>query len=130
KNIHLHITRIESEFVHLDADYLSRIMDNLITNAIKFSKYGSAVEVAAGFEDQQLWISVKDFGQGFSEKDKKDLYQKFKKLSAQPTGGETSNGLGLAIVKILVDRMKGTIDLITEKGKGSEFIIKLPVYLA
>lgn len=130
KNIHLHITRVESEFVHLDADYLSRIMDNLITNAIKFSKYGSSVEVAAGIEDQQLWISVKDYGQGFSEKDKRDLYQKFKKLSAQPTGGETSNGLGLAIVKILVDRMKGTIDLITEKGKGSEFIIKLPVYLA
>lgn len=130
KNIHLHITRIESEFVHLDADYLSRIMDNLITNAIKFSNRGRSIEIAAGRAEQQLWISVKDYGQGFSEKDKKDLFQKFKKLSAQPTGGESSNGLGLAIVKTLVDRMKGTIELITEKGKGSEFLIHLPVYLA
>jgi signal transduction histidine kinase len=113
--------------VYLDADYLGRIVDNLITNAIKFSNRNSTVEVAAGKSNGHIWISVKDQGQGFSEKDKMDLFQKFKKLSSQPTGGETSNGLGLAIVKTLVDRLKGSIELISEKGKGSEFIVRLPL---
>jgi signal transduction histidine kinase len=54
------------------------------------------------------------------------LFQKFKKLSARPTAGETSNGLGLAIVKTLIDRMKGDIQLNSDTNKGSEFIIKLP----
>lgn len=128
KNIHLSITRIENEEVYLDADYLSRIVDNLITNAIKFSNRDSTVEVSAGRSDNSnIWISIKDHGLGFSEKDKNDLFQKFKKLSSKPTAGESSNGLGLAIVKTLVDRMKGTIELRSEKGKGSEFLIYLPI---
>ncbi|HEX6223331.1 MAG TPA: ATP-binding protein [Chryseolinea sp.] len=127
KGIHLHITRIENVEVYLDADYLGRIVDNLLTNAIKFSSKNSTVDVAAGKSDNEVWMSIKDKGQGFSEKDKRDLFQKFKKLSSQPTAGESSNGLGLAIVKTLVDRLKGTIELISEKGKGSEFIIRLPV---
>ncbi len=73
-----------------------------------------------------LEISIKDQGQGFSERDKLQLFQKFKKLSARPTAGESSNGLGLAIVKTLVDRMKGSIDLISDQGKGSQFILKFP----
>jgi signal transduction histidine kinase len=127
KHIHLHITRIENVEVWMDGDYLTRIVDNLLTNAIKFSNKNSTVEVAAGRSGDTVWISVKDQGQGFSEKDKRDLFQKFKKLSSQPTAGETSNGLGLAIVKTLVDRMKGTIELISEKGKGSEFTIQFPI---
>ncbi len=127
KNIHLSITRVESENVYLDADYLSRIVDNLITNAIKFSNANSTVEVAAGRINGKIWMSIKDHGLGFSEKDKRDLFQKFKKLSSKPTAGESSNGLGLAIVKTLVDRMKGTIELKSEKGEGSEFIIQLPL---
>jgi signal transduction histidine kinase len=127
KNIHLSITRIESEEVFLDADYLSRIVDNLITNAIKFSNRDSTVEVSAGRLNGSIWISIKDQGLGFSEKDKQDVFQKFKKLSSKPTAGESSNGLGLAIVKTLVDRLQGTIELRSEKGKGSEFLIHLPI---
>jgi len=69
---------------------------------------------------------VRDYGPGFSEEDRKYMYQKFRKLSARPTSGESSNGLGLAIVKILCDRLKATIDLDTAPGKGSRFIIKFP----
>lgn len=52
---------------------------------------------------------------------------KFKKLSAKPTGGESSNGLGLAIVKTLVDRLNGKINLDTEVGKHSEFTLYFPL---
>jgi len=126
KSIHLHISRVENENVYLDADYLSRIIDNLITNAIKFSNKNSSIEIAALRMNGSLEISIKDQGQGFSERDKLQLFQKFKKLSARPTAGESSNGLGLAILKTLVDRMKGSIDLISDQGKGSQFIVKFP----
>jgi signal transduction histidine kinase len=126
KKIHLHISKVYNESVYLDEGYTSRIVDNLLSNAIKFSKRESTVEVAAGKENGQIWIAVRDQGPGFTQHDKDQLFQKFKKLSARPTAGESSNGLGLAIVKILVDRMKGTIDLKSELRKGSEFIIRFP----
>jgi signal transduction histidine kinase len=67
-----------------------------------------------------------DQGPGFTDADKASLFKKFKRLSARPTASESSNGLGLAIVKILVDRLGGTIELLSQVNKGSEFIIMLP----
>ncbi len=109
-----------------DPTYLSRIMDNLLSNAIKFSTYGSSVKVGLSMMNSQAQISIKDTGPGFLESDKKLLFQKFKRLSARPTGGESSNGLGLAIVKTLVDRLAGTISLNSQPGMGSEFIMVIP----
>lgn len=129
KQIHLHITRVESELVRLDADYLSRIADNLMSNALKFSPSNGTVEVAAGKAVDHFWFSVQDEGPGFSEEDKQQMFQKFRKLTARPTAGETSNGLGLAIVKTLVDRLKGEIVLNSEPGRGSEFVIRFPLGL-
>jgi signal transduction histidine kinase len=107
--------------------YISRIIDNLVSNAIKFSKNGSTIFVNANVVNQFLTINVKDNGPGFSDEDKKLLYQRFKKLSARPTAGESSNGLGLAIVKTLIDRLSGEISLNSELGQGSEFIVRIPV---
>nr|WP_302180109.1 ATP-binding protein [Chryseosolibacter indicus] len=126
KNIHLYIKEVTSEEVTSDIDYLDRIVDNLLSNAIKFSGTDSTIVLAAGKKGNEFWISIKDQGQGFTERDKQQLYQKFKKLSARPTRGESSNGLGLAIVKTLVDRLKGKIELNSEQGKGSEFIVRIP----
>ena len=110
-----------------DSDWLTRILDNLISNAIKFSPHQKEINIAAGKNEEELWITIKDQGPGFSETDKAKVFQKFKKLSARPTGGESSNGLGLSIVKTLVERLNGTIALLSEKGEGSEFIIRLPL---
>jgi signal transduction histidine kinase len=130
KNIHLYITRVSNDEVYTDFDYLNRIMDNLLSNAIKFSDAGSTVVVAAGRLLDEFWISVKDQGPGFTSGDQQNLYQKFKKLTARPTGGESSNGLGLAIVKTLIDRLHGKIELSTENGKGSEFTLRIPLVMA
>lgn len=125
KNIEIKTNITKSNlFLNSDQVYLSRILDNLISNAIKFSNPDSQIVLSAGTYEEGVFISVKDFGQGFSEEDKSQLYQKFKKLSAQPTAGESSNGLGLAIVKTLVDRLEGEIELISETDQGSEFIVK------
>ncbi|MGC3943232.1 MAG: ATP-binding protein [Chryseolinea sp.] len=127
KSIHLNILRIESETINSDIDYLHRILDNLLSNAIKFSHRNASVDISAWKSDNMITIAVKDQGPGFSEKDKTYLFQKFKKLSARPTAGESSNGLGLAIVKTLVDRLRGNISLVSEQGKGSQFIVNLPI---
>lgn len=127
KAIHLNISTVVSEEINMDLNYMGRIVDNLLSNAIKFSKPQSVVDIAAGKAEDHFWISVKDQGPGFNEKDRNQLFQRFKKLSARPTGGESSNGLGLAIVKTLVDRLNGSIELISSPDKGSEFIIRLPI---
>jgi signal transduction histidine kinase/tetratricopeptide (TPR) repeat protein len=109
-----------------EPNYLGRIFDNLLSNAIKFSSSRSTVEVIGKWKEGFLLLTIKDQGPGFSKEDQKQMFQKFRKLSARPTAGESSNGLGLAIVRILVDRLGGTIELKTEQGQGSEFTISVP----
>jgi signal transduction histidine kinase len=127
KEISFRLSLNAPEVIKIDTYLLSRIIDNLISNAIKFSHNAKDVEVKAGLESNNLVIAIKDYGQGFIEADKALLFKKFKKLSARPTAGESSNGLGLAIVKILTDRLNGSIELITEPGGGSEFILQFPL---
>lgn len=111
----------------IDEMYLSRILDNLLSNAIKFSQPATSIILSAKTDEENVIISLKDHGQGFSDEDKRLVFQKFKKLSSRPTGGESSNGLGLAIVKTLVGQLNGSIELISEKNIGSEFIIRFPL---
>ena len=127
KNIEIKLDQNFNDPVYLDQEYMARIMDNLISNAIKFSSSSSTVQIRTETRDASCVISVQDDGPGFQASDLKFLYQKFKKLSARPTGGESSNGLGLAIVKILVDRLGGKIELHTAVGKGSTFEISFPL---
>jgi len=127
KKIALRIEEID-DIINLDSDQsaLSRILDNLISNALKFSNSGSIVSISTEQNNDNVLIRIKDYGQGFSPEDKKHLFKKFAKLSAAPTNGENSNGLGLAIVKTLVDTLNGTIRLHSKQGFGSEFTVTLP----
>ncbi len=125
KSIRIEYDNKASEKIFSDASYLGRILDNLVSNAIKFSPKNTAVYLSSEVNVNQLIIKVKDQGPGFTEQDQQFLFQKFKKLSARPTGGESSNGLGLAIVKTLVDRLNGEINLISQK-EGSQFEVKIP----
>lgn len=127
KGISLNVSSSFKDLVFLDHDYMTRILDNLISNAIKFSSRDSTVHVSAETKGGSCSIQVKDEGPGFTPEDRKFLFQKFKKLSARPTGGESSNGLGLAIVKILAERLGGKIELHTQPGKGSMFEILFPI---
>lgn len=126
KDIRLERDFPDAAFFVSDPSYINRIIENLLSNAIKFSKVGSSVFLACRIENQNAVIKVRDQGPGFTDTDKLSLYKKFKKLSAKPTSSESSNGLGLAIVKTLIDRLGGTIELISSEGKGSEFIVTIP----
>jgi signal transduction histidine kinase len=127
KKIDLQLNHDLNKQVKSNPGYLGRIIDNLVSNAIKFSENGATVNINATIQNESFTLTVKDYGPGFSEDDKRLLYQRFKKLSARPTAGESSNGLGLAIVKTLIDRLHGEILLTSELGKGSEFTVRIPI---
>lgn len=110
----------------LDPNALRRILENLLSNAIKFSSPYSTVFCEVYKRDSRISIIVTDEGQGIQEKDKPRLFKKFQKLSASPTAGEYSSGLGLAIVKKLIDNMQGEINVHSEWGKGTVFMISFP----
>jgi signal transduction histidine kinase len=113
-------------FAEVDKQRLSEAFDNLISNAIKYSDYGKKIEVSVKQIGNKVSFAVKDEGPGLTEEDKKKLFQKFQRLSAQPTGGESSARLGLAITKLLVELHKGKIWATSEHGKGSTFVIEIP----
>ena len=124
KDIDLNIS-IPEKPVHasIDTNYLARVIDNLMSNAIKYTQKGKKVNLSLIDIGQTFQILIKDEGQGFSEEDKKKMFRKFQKLSAQPTAGESSTGLGLSIVKNLVEKLGGELAFESEQGRGSAFQI-------
>lgn len=126
KNINIESQNIEDLRVRADVFYTSQVIENLISNAIKFSDPGTVVQVIGGREDEFVTIKVKDEGPGLTEDDQDRIFQKYQRLSARPTGGEASVGLGLSIAKEYMVRMKGSITFESEHGVGTTFIIKLP----
>lgn len=120
KDIRLEKTLPSTALFTSDPSYINRIVENLVSNAIKFSKVGSSVFLECRIESKNAIIKVRDQRPGFTDTDRLSLYKKFKKLSAKPTSSESSNGLGLAIVKTLIDRLGGTIELISSEGKERE----------
>ncbi len=113
------------EVVETDKQILSRIIDNLLTNAIKFSPIDSDIYLHTS-NGAMLSFSIKDEGPGISEPEQKLMFKKFQKLSAQPTGGEASNGLGLSIVKQLTDRLQGEITVDSQPTKGTKVTVSIP----
>lgn len=122
--------RLDDEVSSLRADRnaLVRVMDNLVSNAMKFSSRDTAVFISGSkVKDGGLEIIIADEGPGISAEDQKKLFKKFQRLSAQPTGGESSTGLGLAITKALVEKLGGTVTVESELGKGTKFILRFLV---
>lgn len=125
KKINLHFKSPDGVVVMADRLYLSRILDNLLSNAIKFSEKEKNVTVSIENSGEQALLTVTDEGPGISEEDQKKLYLKFQKLTARPTGGESSTGLGLSIVKTLIEKMGGHVNCKSQLGKGAAFSITL-----
>ena len=115
-------------FAKADRAAVLQIFDNLISNALKFSAPNTTVHVHSLPEKNFILVTVRDEGPGISEDDQKKLFQKFSRLSARPTGDESSTGLGLAIVKRLAEAMAGTIQCQSASGAGTTFALRLPVW--
>jgi signal transduction histidine kinase len=113
-------------YITAELFYVTRVLDNLLTNAIKFSPPGKNIYFTLWNGVEDIRLTVRDEGPGFRPEDMPHLFKKFKKLSARPTGGEHSTGLGLSIIKVLIAKLNGTIEVQSFPGEGATFIISLP----
>jgi two-component system sensor histidine kinase/response regulator len=117
-----------SIYVTADPEALRQVVDNLISNALKFTPAGGKISVnCRKNEGGMAEFTVQDSGPGFTEADRSRLFQRYGRLTARPTGGEPSSGLGLSIVKRLVEAMKGSITLESRPGESAHFRVLLPL---
>ncbi|MDX1530500.1 MAG: two-component regulator propeller domain-containing protein [Rhodothermales bacterium] len=113
--------------VQADPLWINEVLDNLISNAVKFTPPGKRVWVEVQPADDHVRFSVRDEGPGLTPNDLNKLFGKFQRLTAQPTGGESSSGLGLSIVKRIVEMFDGRVWAENVPGGGSVFSVELPV---
>ena len=109
-----------------DADRIREAIDNVLSNAIKYSPIGGRIVVAVDRGEQSAIIRIIDQGPGLSAEDIARLFGRFQRLSAKPTGGESSTGLGLSIVKRIVDLHGGTVVAEMTGPTGTTFKITIP----
>lgn len=116
----------ETVLATIDRKLITRLVDNLISNAIKFSPPETEVLVKLEVEDENISISVEDEGPGIPEEEFQLLFKEFSKTSNSPTAGESSNGLGLYVCKQIAEAHDGTIQVQNRPKKGAAFIVTLP----
>jgi len=126
KSIELELMQDTVEPFSYDAMKVYEVVDNLVSNAIKFTQVGGAVRVKTYQKDNDAVIEIADNGLGLSEDDLQKAFKKGSQLSARPTGGESSTGLGLWIVKKLVEAHDGRVSVKSTLGQGSTFSVLLP----
>lgn len=126
RDIELIVEDPHAEFC-VDKDLVIRVLNNLVSNAIKFSPNSSAVRVIGTISGSEVRTEVHDSGPGISEKDRSSLFQKFKQLAAEDGQKRKGSGLGLLIAKNIVEAHGGRIGCDSEVGKGSCFWFTLPL---
>jgi signal transduction histidine kinase len=126
KHMTLELSMGEELKGRFDYKRLGQVVDNLISNAIKYSPPGSSICVTLVALEGGARISIHDEGPGISREDSYKLFEEFQKLSAKPTGDEKSTGLGLAIVKRIVEAHKGEVEVVTKEGQGATFSFMIP----
>ena len=102
-------------------------LENLISNAIKFSPKGASVRIQVAPADRHGEFRIDDQGPGFQADEIASMFQKFTRLNARPTGGEDSTGLGLYIVRELISAMHGSVSYEKSRWGGASFSLKLPL---
>ena len=127
KNIKVHSLYQQKQItVEADQNKLKQVMDNLLSNAFKYSEINTNVFVDVEVQNSFVVVKVKDEGNGIPEKEISKLFKPFTTTSVKSTAGETSTGLGLVSVKKIIETHGGTIDVKSEVNKGSTFFFSLP----
>jgi signal transduction histidine kinase len=114
-------------FSEINAEKFQRVMDNLITNALKFSKDNGKIDIYLNAKDGQSIVEVRDYGLGIPSEMLPHIFERFSKARRPGVRGEQSTGLGLSISKQIIENHKGTIEVASEERKGSTFTIRLPL---
>jgi two-component system, sensor histidine kinase and response regulator len=109
-----------------DVSALDQVLDNLVSNALKFSPPDKRIFISVRSVKNSAECVIRDEGPGFTDEDKARMFRRYGRLSARPTGGEPSTGLGLSIVRKLVQAMGGELLCASNPGQGAAFTIRLP----
>ncbi|WP_223066125.1 sensor histidine kinase [Paenibacillus caui] len=118
---------LDEVMIEADADMLSQVWVNVLHNAIKFTPEGGEVSVTLTAGGDQAIVSIKDTGIGISDEDLAHIFERFYKVDRARSLKDGGNGLGLSIIQKIVDIHKGNISVASALGKGTEFIITLPL---
>lgn len=111
----------------VDSQALVEVVVNLLDNAIKYSNSIKHIDISTGSENDFGYISVKDKGLGISKQDQKHIFDKFYRVSSGDLAKSRGTGLGLSLVKEIVEGLNGRVEVKSELGKGSEFILLFPL---
>lgn len=114
--------------VWTDRVAVAAVLDNLVSNAVKYSQPEKQIDVTVRGEPGWAICGVRDEGPGLSPEDQAKLFQKGVRLTPTPTGGEPATGYGLAVAKELIERLGGAIWCESTLGQGSCFSFRLPAY--
>lgn len=131
KNKNINVSYHIDKDIDIFADYqkIQQVLYNLLSNAIKYTPEKGSIVITVTNTAKKVRFSIKDSGIGIDKKDQKRIFGKFVQLEDAFYKKETSTGLGLTITKQLVEMHKGSIKVVSEKGKGAEFIVTLPIEL-
>jgi two-component system sensor histidine kinase VicK len=113
-------------FAEINPEKFHRVVDNLISNAVKFSKDSDTVDVVLSQAKGKVVIEVRDYGLGIPKDMVPHIFERFSKAGRQGVHGEQSTGLGLSIARQIVERHRGTIEVHSEEQQGSTFRIHIP----
>ena len=126
-NVRLQADTPERMDAHVDSVRMSQVLDNLVSNAIKYSPDGGDVVVSLEAEDSTLVCRVSDTGMGLSEKDQAEVFTKFFRTSNVRNTSIPGVGLGLPISKAIVEAHGGSIHVRSTPGEGTTFTVKVPI---
>ena len=116
----------EPIFCMLNIEQFQRAIDNICINAIKFTNPSGKIIIKTNLVNNQAQISITDTGIGMTKEIIENLFEKYTKSGRKGTAGEASTGLGLYIVKQIIRAHNGTVEVFSEEGRGSEFLINIP----
>jgi two-component system, sensor histidine kinase and response regulator len=125
KDIHIINETLPEVFVYSDVNILHSTLQNLISNAIKFTDYGGEIKISSKEDDKYISVTVSDNGVGMHEEDVEKLFRIDTQHSTLGTAKESGTGLGLIICKELIERQGGTIKVESKLGEGSSFTFTL-----
>lgn len=120
-------TEVEEKIMACDTDKIERIMLNLLSNSIKFTKSGGNIYVNIYDNEDSITVSVKDTGIGIPQDKLKMIFERFMQVDSSLQRENEGSGIGLSLVKSLVEKHDGQISVESKEGLGTEFIIKFPI---
>jgi len=126
RNIHFNVN-LQAVRLMADYDQLNQVWTNILTNSIKFSNDGDMIDVSIKQEANNVIVRVADMGIGISLEDQKRIFERFFKADRSHSRKYDGSGMGLAIVKQIVSLHQGDIQVQSQLGQGTTFIVTLPI---